>query len=140
MPGNKIKKLNLLATRRDMDNVLLDLIDLGCVEVSEPDALPDDTEIQDFVSCEVIEIDNLGANIESLVLLGTRHTLLLCGWVPSKSAGDLLSRLSNYLCAWEIVDPLPDERELVPVKLRCPGFFGKFRLAGRKPFRPLRSY
>ena len=132
-----MKKLTLLIARKDIDNVLREMIQLGCVEVSEPDKLLEDPELASLVTRETYELDKFDANVERLVMLGTHYTLLLVGWTPLKSEPDLASLLSNHICAWELNDLSPGEKEIAPVKLRCPKFFRKFRLAGRREFEPL---
>ena len=134
-----MKKLSLLSTREEMGNVMRELIHLGCVDVSEPDELAYGPELQDFLKLEEFMLDELSANRERLVLIGTQYTLLLTGWLTQRSAQILISRLPHYFCAWALEDPSPDEREIIPVELCCPGFFGKLRLAGRKRFAPLKS-
>ena len=133
-----MKRLRLLIIRDDIDSILRELILLGCVEVSEPDLKLDNPEIDKLVSRETVELNDYNTNQEKLALLGTTSTLLLSGWIPASSKPDLISRLTDHVCAWEIEDPSPDELENVPVKLFCPGFFGKMRLGGRRPFTPLR--
>ena len=132
-----MKKLTLLIARKDFDNVLREIIHLGCVEVSEPDKLLEDPELASLVKRENFELDTYDTNRENLVLLGTHYTLLLTGWTPSQSEPNLTSILSNYICAWEFKDLSPGEKEIAPVRLCCPKFFRKFRLAGRKEFEPL---
>jgi vacuolar-type H+-ATPase subunit I/STV1 len=132
-----MKKLTLLIARKDMENVLRELIHLGCVEVTEPDFLLDDPEFASLVKREDMDIGKYGANQDSLALLGTLYTHMLTGWMPARSEMEFASVLSGYICAWALEDPSPVEIEIAPVKLAYPQFFGKLRLAGRRPFAPL---
>jgi len=133
----KINKLRLLTTRDDIESILRDLILLGCVEVSEPDEFYEGTELVQAIRPESFSLAEYGANKDSLILLGTQYTLLLIGWVPDQSKPELVSMLSERVCAWEIVDPSPDEKPNVPVQLRCHWFFGELRLGSRRSFDPL---
>ena len=51
-------------------------------------------------------------------LLGTDYALALIGWVTATSEPELRSILSKYTCAWELIDPTPEEYENVPVLLK----------------------
>jgi len=133
-----MKKISLAASRGDMENVLRELILLGCVEVYDPEDLPDDLGISNAVWREAFELEEYNATSERIVLLATEYTFLLYGWFAAGSEPGLSARLSDYTCAWETSDLTPDEFDVAPAKLCCPGFFGKMRLSGRKLFDPLR--
>jgi len=133
----KMKKISIVITRRDAESVLREIMLLGCIEVSRPDELPCFAQISDSVSREVYRIDRLGANSGAIVLFGTHYTLMLTGWLPSRSEPLLISMLSKYVCAWEIEDPTPEELDFAPVRLAFPMFFGKLRGGGRRLFKPL---
>ena len=137
MPGIKMKKLSLIVTREDFEKVLRELIRMKCVEVTDPDILPESSELHEFVKRVVADIEQLNANRDSLALLGTDNTLMLTGWVPSKSVPEVSSRLADFTCTFEFIQPSADESLLAPVELKHPGFFGKFRLGGRTQFKPL---
>jgi len=137
MAGKSLSKLSISSARRDFDRLLLEMVRLGCVEVSEPKDLSGFPELEKAVTHEYYDISKLNANREDLMLLGTRHTLMLTGWIPAKSAPALRARLHEFVCAWDIREPSPDEAKLAPVKLALPGFFGRQRLAGRRLFKPL---
>lgn len=137
MPGAKQKKLSLLASREDMENILRDLILLGCVDVSEPDALLEGQELTSGAKLEILALDQLNANRDSIVLIGTHYTLSLSGWMAAGAEAELLSVLGNYVCAWSIENPTPDEFSNMPVDLCCPDFLGKLRRRGRRKFDPL---
>ena len=132
-----MKKLSLVSSRGDIENILRELTNLGCVEISEP---PDLIDNQDLASCfarEMIALDQFGANLDNIELYGTRHALLLSGWIPVRYEADLASRLNDHLCAWALEEPANDEIINVPIDLCCPGIFGKLRRGGRKQFSPL---
>jgi len=133
-----MKRLKLLIARSDFENVLKVLIAAGCVEVTDPDDL-NDNDLEGNVTREITELDKYKANQDSITLLGTQRTLLLSGWIPAQSEQELTSLLSEYICAWEIEDPSPDEPEKIPVKLKGPKIFWLFYKGAGKPFTPLSS-
>jgi len=138
MASNKMKKITLASTRGDFDKVIRVLLSLTCIEVFEPDALlPEDQELASVMAPEVFDLSKFNSNEENIVLLGTRNTLLLTGWLIGSSEEELIARLSEFVCAWDIESLSSDELEIAPVKLCCPWFFGKLRLCGAKPFMPL---
>jgi len=145
MPSARMKKISVAMARRDAESVVRDLVLLGCVEPSRPDELPGfaeagaevPDEVMREVTREVLKLSPFDANLGALVLFGTQHTLMLTGWLPSRSEQQLVSMLSEHTCAWEIEDPTPDEIDLAPVKLMLPGFLGKLRSGGRRLFAPL---
>ena len=139
MPTSRMKKISLAAPRGDMENILRELILLGCVEVCDPEDLPDEPGFSNAVWREVIELEQYNASKERIALLGTQYTFILCGWLTTGSEPGLLARLSEYTCAWEVDELTPDELDLAPAKLSCPGFFRKMRLGGKKLFDPLRA-
>ena len=57
MAIEKMKKLRLLVSRADKENVLRELMLLGCVEVSEPDELLEDPDLAELVARENAELD-----------------------------------------------------------------------------------
>ena len=133
----KMKKLMLLMTRKDMEDVLRELVLLRCVEVAEPDSLLEDPELAALLKRETVKLDSINSNVKSFVMLGTQYTLLMTGWVPTSLRDKFVDKLSYLPCAWELDDLSPDELDIAPVVLRCPGFLTKYRLAGRKQFEPL---
>ena len=142
-----MKKITLVVARSEISDVLQALADLGCLELSEPDAVlgtaavagvsAADSEILGLAELRKVDAGFLGANKEELPLLETPHTCILTGWVPARSAPELEYQMGRFTAAWEIGDLSPDEAVLAPVKLSCPVLFGKMRLAGRKRFDPL---
>jgi len=137
MPAKSMKKLSIIIARQDTENVIRELIRLGCVELSEPDILAGHPELEDAVTFEKYGLEHLNANKDAVLLLGTRHTQMLTGWVPARFTPALQAKLEEFICAWEISDLTQEEAEAAPVKLLCPGFFKKQRLAGRRLFDPL---
>ncbi|MDR0491216.1 MAG: hypothetical protein LBH28_08250, partial [Oscillospiraceae bacterium] len=62
----KMKKIRLLVSRADKEDVLRELMLLGRVEVSEPDVLLEDPELAAFVERENAELDRCRADYASL--------------------------------------------------------------------------
>jgi len=62
----KMKKLKLLVSRTDREDILRELMLLGCVEVSEPDELMSDPEVSALVERENAELDRHKAQLASL--------------------------------------------------------------------------
>ena len=137
MAAVKMKKLSTVASRDDTESILSELVQLGCVEICEPSELFVNQDIASCFSRETIALAELNADRESVELLGTKHTLLLSGWMTIRCQTDLISKLNNYACAWEIEDLTADEALVAPVNLCCPNFFGKLRRGGREQFSPL---
>jgi hypothetical protein len=139
MAKAKIKKMTLIVLRPDIEKVLGELIPLGCVEISEPLDPDMPSEPAAAIAPVMIELDGLNANLDSIAVLGTEYTLILSGWIASRSEPELLSKLAGYLCAWEIEAPTPDEYKNAPLIIKCPKFFGGLRSRGHKPFCPLKT-
>lgn len=51
-------------------------------------------------------------------LVDTDTAFFLDGWVPAESEESVAELLGGYTCAWETIEPTPDEYDQVPVKLR----------------------
>jgi len=139
MTKPRVKKIRMIVSRADMDSVLREMISLGCIEVTEPDPLPDDMESASLITRETYTLDGLRTNREQLELLGTEYTLILTGWISSKTEPSLISILDNHTCAWEIENPSDNEPETIPVILSFPGLFGGIRGKNRRLFDPLQS-
>jgi len=137
MAAERLKKLSIVSSREDFESVLRELILLGCIEISEPPELSEDKESASCFSREKITLDQYSANLDIIELLGTQHILLLSGWMTVRSEAQLVAKLGNYTCAWEIEDLTTEESFIAPVDLCCPNFFGKLRRGGRKQFAPL---
>ena len=137
----KMKKLLLVIARDDFEKVLRVLMDMSCVEVTAPDKLLEynNNNTENQLVLETIELGKYGANIENIPLIGTRKTLFLAGWMPAPSEQKLVSSLSEYVCAWEIENPTPDEDVDIPLKLRWPRLLKVFFKNAGKPFCPLTS-
>ena len=134
----KMRKVKLIIARDGFEDVLSDLIGLGCIEVSNPDELLDNQELSSLTSRETIALDKFQVNRDSITLLSTQHTLLLTGWTTSRSEQDIITKLSEHVCAWEFDDPSPSEIENVPVKLKWPKLTGLFYKGGGRMFEPLK--
>ncbi|MDR0446693.1 MAG: V-type ATP synthase subunit I [Oscillospiraceae bacterium] len=50
--------------------------------------------------------------------LATASTVTFDGWLPVPSVGEFEKTLSEFICQWELRDPLPEEYPDVPVKLK----------------------
>ena len=133
---SKMKKVDILILRADVHDFLRELVLLGCVELSPPDVLLESAEYAELTKRETVSLSGLDANLESADLLATERALLLTGWIPAKSEADLHRVLTNYVCAWDITDLSPDDREKPPVKLALPELFGLF-YRNVKVFTPL---
>jgi len=70
-------------------------------------------------------------------MLGTDRTLLLTGWTTSKTEIELESKLSQYICAWELTTPTPGETANVPAMQKTTKLFGRFQNNDGKLFDPL---
>ena len=51
-------------------------------------------------------------------LVDTATAFFLDGWIPAESEEQVAALLGNYTCAWETVEPTPEEYDQVPVKLK----------------------
>jgi V/A-type H+-transporting ATPase subunit I len=51
-------------------------------------------------------------------LSSTDKVFALEGWLPAEDTKRVEELLGKYVCAWEFMDPLPEEASLVPIKLR----------------------
>ena len=137
MAATKLKRIRIIASRDSLDSILRDIMLLACVEVDEPPDLSDDPEFSTGFTRETVAIEQLGANQDNLIMLGTRHTLFLQGWIAVSSEVEIASKLNNHICAWETEDLAPEEISSAPVLLCCPNFFGNLRRGGRELFKPL---
>ncbi|MCL2125214.1 MAG: V-type ATP synthase subunit I [Oscillospiraceae bacterium] len=81
MAIEKMKKLRLLVSRTDKDDVLRELMLLGCVEVSEPDEMLEDPEFAELVGREDAELERRRAEHAAL----TRSMEILNKYVPVKT-------------------------------------------------------
>lgn len=134
---SSIKKLNLIVAHTDIVNVLSELIDLECVEPTEPDITLDPKELTDLLSREVMELEPYDANFDTITLLTTQYTYFFTGYVPIEFEEELNAKLSKFVCAWEIVSLSPVDADNAPFVLKYPQFFGKMRSGGRRIFTPL---
>jgi len=137
MPRSKMMKLNLIMIRDQSDDVISALISLGTIEVAEPDDFSDNAALEAAVTRELFPISHLNAGVESIPLLGTQYTYALTGWLPVRSTHQVNTALSSFICAWEIIEPTPEDSINAPKILSCPGLFGKLRLGKRRQFSPL---
>jgi len=113
-----------------MDSILDELMRLECIEVYTQDSINESPEIAVPLARETLVLDkfgNYGANIKSIEVLATQCTQLLTGWISSVSEPELSPMLQHYKCAWEIVDPEPEEMQRVPLLRRRQKLIGKSR-------------
>lgn len=132
-----MKKVNLIISHSDLVNVISSLIDMECFEPMEPDVTLDPPELTDLLHREVMELDAYEANYEHIVFLTTQYTYYLTGWLPTESEPALVSMLSKYMCAWEVLSLSPIEAEEAPAIMKMPNLLGKMRSGGRRVFTPL---
>jgi hypothetical protein len=132
-----MKKISLIVSHSDIVNVISELMYLACVEPLEPELTLDPPELTELLRREVMELDAYEANRESITLLATQYTYTLIGWMPEQYESELASSLSQFTCSWAIEDPFPYNYDEIPVLLKYPQFFGKFRSGGRRVFEPL---
>jgi len=137
MFATRMKKFGLVMSRTVMENVLHEVISLGCIEAVDPDEFLTDKDLKKLVTRETIELKQYGANLDSIVLTGTHYTLLLAGWMTARSEPELTARLAEYMCAWELESPSPDETDRIPRKWAGPGFLSFLFKTGGRPFQPL---
>ena len=136
MLRTKMKKISMLIFRADFDKFINELILFGRVDLAAPGDSAGDAVLAEFLERENLDLKRFQTNQEYLTVFGTDYTLLLEGWIPSKSAQNLLTILSGYTHAWDIQDPAPDDLDNTPVEIR-PKFLMKFYKGARKPFSPL---
>ena len=137
MAAGKMKKINLIFARDELDPFLGELILLGVVDVLEPALLDEDPELSPAVRSEPVDLEHYGANRKTLTLLGTEYTLYLTGWFCEKSEDILVKMVAKHTCAWEIIDPTYEEQDSIPRKLLRPKFLHRFYKGSRKLFSPL---
>ncbi|MCL2227151.1 MAG: hypothetical protein FWB97_05935 [Oscillospiraceae bacterium] len=133
-----MRKLSILVIREETGSFLKELMALGCTELSDEVDLPSDSDLHATVKREIIDLTRLNANKDSIAALGTRYALMFKGFVPLRAEPELIALLNSFVCSWELEDISKDEADMAPVEMRYPWFFGKYRLAGRKLFVPLK--
>jgi len=131
-----MKKITIIVAQDEIDAVLQMLMEQACVEIDKPDMMSDYQMPGEIAISEDYDVKHLGAAKGTLPLLVTPHTCILFGWVPERLSYALEYQLSRYTASWDIKDPNHEESALAPVRLVCPFFFGKMRLAGRRLFEP----
>ena len=77
----KMKKIRLLVSRADREDVLRDLMLLGRVEISEPDGLLEDPELAAFAEREHADLDRCRADCANLA----RALEIVNEYVPTKT-------------------------------------------------------
>jgi vacuolar-type H+-ATPase subunit I/STV1 len=137
MAITKMRKIRIIAPRKEVETVLREIVLLSCIEISDSEELLRDPELASLVTQETFELDSHSAYPVRIPMLATGSTVMFSGWLPSGDEPALTQVLSQYICSWETEDLAPEELDSAPVILKCPKFFGKLRLRGRKPFNPL---
>jgi len=135
----KMNKIRLIVACTDFENVLHELILLGCVEITDPDEFWDNPELNGLAVRDIVTLEKYHANQNSIAILRTQYTVLLTGWIAVRSEVALAMQMSKFICAWEFEPPQPDGHDNVPVMLRWPKLFGVFYKDSGKTFDPLRS-
>jgi len=123
----KVKKIGLIISRDDFNNVLCDIMQLGCVDFTEPDGILGDSDLASALTREEIQLEAFDTNATSIVAAGTRETLTLTGWLSTKQEPALISALEHRICDWEIDVPADNETQDVPVILSFPWLFPELR-------------
>ena len=72
-------------------------------------------QLQQLVDGAAVEMDREESRCR---LVDTESTFLLEGWLPVDCADAVGKALADFVCAWEMTDPQPEEYESVPVKLK----------------------
>ena len=140
MAGKKIKKVNLLFVRAELEAIIRDLIALEIIDIDDP-VIPEDDEIlSSSLKLEQIDIKEHDTNYNFITLLGTEQTLYLTGWIWAKSQQEIIDMASKHTCAWEILDPTHEELKNAPIMLIRPRFlFGLYK-GKRRLFYPLHKF
>ena len=139
MMSLKMKKVSLIIARADFENVLRDIIIMGCLEATAPDEFQPFDDSGAIPIRETVELEKYSAHQDTISVIGTQYALSLTGWITARSEQELVSQLSKYICAYEIENPSQDELADVPIKLRWPKLFGIFKKNAGKQFCPLAS-
>lgn len=132
-----MRKLNLIVAHTDIVNVISALIDLECVEPTDPVITLDPPELTDVLNREVMDLTPYEANFESITVLATQYTYYLTGWLPVELEPKLIPMLSKHMCAWEISELSSYDADNAPAMLKYPQFLAKIRSGGRRIFVPL---
>ena len=128
MGGRRIKKVSLLFIRSEWESILDDLVSLEIIDVDELEIPTEDHLLAQTLTTEIIDMEEFGTNYTSITLLGTENTLYLTGWIWKNSQQDFIDFASKYTCAWEIIDPTPEELQSAPIMLIRPKFlFGLYK-------------
>ena len=72
-------------------------------------------QLQQLVDGATVEMDREESRCR---LVDTESTFFMEGWLPVDSEQAVSGALSDFVCAWEMTDPQPEEYERVPVKLK----------------------
>ena len=134
MGGKRLKKVSLLFARSDFESILRDLIALEIIDIDEMSVPDQDPLLSSKLKTEVFNIEEFGANYESLTLLGTEYTLYITGWIWKKSEQKLIDMVSKYTCAWEIINPTYEELQSAPIMLIRPRFLFNTYKGNRRLF------
>ena len=134
-----VKRIALVFPIVKSPEIIRDIINLGCVDVSDVDDLLSAEGLDALVSREVYPIIEYDANRESVELLATKSTYTLIGWIPARCESVVKSMLSSHICAWELESPSPDEMANAPIDLIRPKLFNKLRSKNRRIISPLRK-
>jgi len=139
MRSQKIKRFSILIIRTELDDLLAKLIELGCVQPDEATEFSPQSELHALTKLEIIDLERFYANKKSISAIGSKCAIFLTGYILTKFEAKFVSIADNFVCAWQIDDIPAEDYDLAPVELNRPRFFGKYRLAGRTLFEPLKS-
>lgn len=142
MIRTKLKKVNIIIMRAEQENLLSDLAGLGCIDISTPAELLEDAGLTAIVDLENIELPEQNDKKNKIAARGTDYTIILTGWIPASAEPELRKKLEQYEteCAWDVLEPTPDEQKSAPVKLKIPKLYKLFYKKTNRLFTPLAPY
>ena len=82
-------------------------------------------ELRQLSDASRIEIDRGEAKSRTR---DTAETFLLEGWFPAENTKELEMLLGGCTCAWQMIDPVPEDYPRVPVKLKNNRFTGPLNM------------
>ena len=132
-----MKKISIIILRSDLEDILRTLLRLRCVQICAYSELQGDSALTSIAGLENIDLQEYNASQDSIAAFGTERTLLFKGWIPAASEPEVVLKLSEHICAWDIQSPSPEESEAVPVKLKWQKLFGIFYKGASMFFSPL---
>jgi len=135
----KIRKFGILIIRTELDDFFTRLITLGCTQIEDATEFSPGSELYALTKLEVLDLERYDCNKRSVSAIGTKCSIFLTGFIPSRYESEFTSMADEFTCAWQIEDIPSEDYDLAPVELGSPWLLGKYRLAGRILFDPLKS-